>query len=243
MRLFNFPTTCSVIRQILRDKICVKSVLTRICSFRHAICFSYRHTRLYTDMFFGVAMHKTLTIAFLTTLISWLGPGGGMAVADPNGSYHTATTLANALGTSSAGTAIQDANQQDSDIETRPQSIGLVQTSSNLFGGADGDPNFPLKTGMADTRELFFKMLASVMLVVVLGAVAIYASKRVMGKITNMPGKKIKIIETAHLGPRKAVHLLRIGDRCLLIGSTNDNITRLADLTTEIVMQEYVEKD
>ena len=81
-------------------------------------------------------------------------------------------------------------------------------------------------------------MMVSVVLVVVLGAVAIYASKRLVGKIANLPGKKIKIVETAHLGPRKAVHLLRIGDRCLLIGSTNDNITKLADLTTEIVIQE-----
>lgn len=189
-------------------------------------------------------MHKTLTIAFLTTLISWLGPGGGMAVAaDPNGSYHTATTLVSALETNSAGTDIQDANQQDSDIKTSLQPKGLRQLSSDFLGGADGDPNFSFKTDIVSTRELFFKMMASVLLVVVLGVVAVYASKRVMGKISNLPGKKIKIIETAHLGPRKAVHLLRIGDRCLLIGSTNDNITRLADLTTEIVMQEYVEKD
>jgi len=80
--------------------------------------------------------------------------------------------------------------------------------------------------------------MVSVVLVVVLGGVAIYGSKRLAGKLGNLPGKKIKIIETAHLGPRKAVHLLRIGDRCLLIGSTNDNISKLADLTTEILMQE-----
>jgi flagellar biosynthetic protein FliO len=81
-------------------------------------------------------------------------------------------------------------------------------------------------------------MMASVVLIVVLGAGAIYGSKRLAGKFANLPGKRIKIVETAHLGPRKAVHLLRIGDRCLLIGSTNDNISKLADLTTEILMQE-----
>ncbi len=81
-------------------------------------------------------------------------------------------------------------------------------------------------------------MMGSVVLVVVLGAVAIYASKRLAGKIANLPGKKIKIVETAHLGPKKAIHLIRIGDLHLLIGSTNDNITKLADVTTEILLQQ-----
>jgi len=118
------------------------------------------------------------------------------------------------------------------------QSNGFTKIPSILFGGETGDPNLSTPTNSAGTRELFFKMMVSVVLVVVLGAVAIYASKRLVGKIANLPGKKIKIVETAHLGPRKAVHLLRIGDRCLLIGSTNDNITKLADVTTEIVIQE-----
>ncbi|NQT03593.1 MAG: flagellar biosynthetic protein FliO, partial [Planctomycetes bacterium] len=58
---------------------------------------------------------------------------------------------------------------------------------------------------------------------------------------TNLSGKEIRIAETVHLGPRKAVHLLEVGGRRFLIGSTNENITRLADLTgtlTELSVQE-----
>jgi len=91
-------------------------------------------------------------------------------------------------------------------------------------------------------------------------------------RITNSPGKQIRILETAHLGPRKAVHLIEIGpldarcssifrplgtakdeildtrrdlsddsqesriknqgSRMLLIGSTNEGITMLAELDT-----------
>ena len=211
-------------------------------------------------MFFSVAMHKRLIIAFLTALICEFG--GGTAVAEaPNAPSSRGTailavfspassphhTLANVQGASPAEMDTQDANQQSPHtgtyLKTSPQSNGLRQASSVLFGGAADDPNHSSKTDIAGTRELFYKMMVSVVLVVVLGAIAIYASKRVMGKITNLPGKKIKIVETAHLGPRKAVHLLRIGDRCLLIGSTNDNITRLADLTTEIVTQKYIGND
>lgn len=81
--------------------------------------------------------------------------------------------------------------------------------------------------------ELFFKMMFSVVLVLVLGVAAVYVSKKVLPRITNFPGKEIRILETAHLGPRKAVHLIRIGNQRLLIGSTNESITMLADVTEQ----------
>jgi flagellar biosynthetic protein FliO len=84
-------------------------------------------------------------------------------------------------------------------------------------------------------------MVLSVLFVVALGVAAIYVSKKLLPKITNLPGKEIRIVETAHLGPRKAVHLLEIGDRRFLVGSTNESITKLADMTstlTDLTAQE-----
>ncbi len=77
-------------------------------------------------------------------------------------------------------------------------------------------------------------MMFSVLLVVVLGAAAIYISKKYLPKITNLAGKDIRIVETIHLGPRKMLHVIKAGNRKLLIGSTNENITLLADLTNEL---------
>jgi len=130
----------------------------------------------------------------------------------------------------------------NSSVTASPQSKGCLAAvrpksqSASLF---ENDPNFP--RGASDglsTRELFFKMMASVLFLVALGAAAIYVSKRFLPKITNLPGREIRIAETVHLGPRKAVHLLEIGNRRLLIGSTNENITRLADLTNAITDNE-----
>lgn len=102
--------------------------------------------------------------------------------------------------------------------------------SRSLF--AD-DPNFTGKTSYnSGSGELFFRAMLAVLFVVVLGATAIYVSKKLLPKITNLPGKEIRVVETVYLGPRKAVHLLEIGDRRFLIGSTNENITKLADLTS-----------
>jgi flagellar biosynthetic protein FliO len=102
--------------------------------------------------------------------------------------------------------------------------------SNSLFGN---DPNFLKNTkNESGTRELFFKFMVSVLFLVALGAGGIYISKRFLPKISNLSGKEIRIVETVHLGPRKAVHLLEIGERRFLIGSTNENITKLADLTS-----------
>ena len=104
--------------------------------------------------------------------------------------------------------------------------------SNSLF---EDDPNFLTNTNNGTgTRELFFKFMVSVLFLVALGAGGIYVSKRFLPKITNLSGKEIRIAETVHLGPRKAVHLLEIGERRFLRGSTNENITRLADLTSTL---------
>ena len=112
---------------------------------------------------------------------------------------------------------------------TRPESEDSKFKTGTLFAN---DPNFSASmTDSPGTREFFFKITLSILLVVALGAAAIYVSRKVLPKITNLPGKQIHILETAHLGPRKAVHLVKIGDQRLLIGSTNESITRLADVT------------
>jgi flagellar biosynthetic protein FliO len=72
-----------------------------------------------------------------------------------------------------------------------------------------------------------------VLLVISLGAAVIYLSKKLLPRL-NLPGKRIQVSETVHLGPRKAIHLIKIGKQTLLIGSTNENITKLADVTDQL---------
>ena len=71
--------------------------------------------------------------------------------------------------------------------------------------------------------------------VVLLGVCAWYVSKKLGTKLGITRGKDISIIETVHLGPRKTLHLLEVGGRQkLLIGSTNENISILADVTEAV---------
>ncbi len=102
----------------------------------------------------------------------------------------------------------------------------LQPAPSYLAGLKDPDPaRPPLGNG-----ELFSKMMLSVALVGVLAVAAFYVSKKVLPKVTNSPGKEIRIVETAYLGPRKMLHLVQVGNQKLLVGSTNETIATLAHL-------------
>lgn len=83
--------------------------------------------------------------------------------------------------------------------------------------------------------ELFVKAIIAILFVLALFITVIYVSKKLLPKISNLSGKEIRIVETIHLGPRKAIHLLEIENRRFLIGSTNENITKLADLSGNIM--------
>lgn len=111
---------------------------------------------------------------------------------------------------------------------------GSDEGTRSLFDDSDSaygnEPNgiAGLDGGVGD---FFFRMMLMVLLVVILGAAAIYLSRKLLPRFTQLSGKRVRVVETVHLGPRKTLHLLRIGNQQLLIGSTNENITRLADVT------------
>ena len=104
-------------------------------------------------------------------------------------------------------------------------------TESNIKSLFENDTSLSDKSGYsAGGGELYTRTILAVLLVMVLGVAGIYISKKLLPKLTNLPGKKIHIVETVHIGPRRAVHLLEIDNRRFLIGSTNENISTLADL-------------
>jgi flagellar biogenesis protein FliO len=99
-----------------------------------------------------------------------------------------------------------------------------------------GDPSL-------SNSELFLRMMLSVGLVVGLGAVALYLSKRTLPRVVHPGGKEIHILETAYLGPRKALHLVEVGGQRLLIASTSDRIAMLAGVPpTEFGVEEPLDR-
>lgn len=119
--------------------------------------------------------------------------------------------------------AAPDSEQKnDSSIPPAPEPI---QTSNS-----DLQPQIP-QYGIPGGREFFYKMLLSISLVVALSFAAIYVSKKLLPKLANHQGKQIRVIETTYIAPRKGIHLVQIGSRQLLIASTSESVTMLADVT------------
>ncbi len=115
--------------------------------------------------------------------------------------------------------------------ETSDSNRHKDQTSGrddSLFGE---DSDFSREFGYDTDSGIYSTVIRAVLFVVVLGVAAFYVSKKLLPKITNPPGKEVRVVETVYLGPRKAVHVLEVGSRRLLVGSTNENITKLADIT------------
>ena len=138
-----------------------------------------------------------------------------------NGAFivHSVQSAANGA---ASGKAILESNQ--SQLADGAERGGLFENDSRLSGGSGFLP------GQGD---FFFRAMLAILFVIVLGVAAIYVSKKLLPQIAKVPGKEIRIVETVHLGPRKAVHLIDIGHRRFLIGSTNEHVTRLADLNED----------
>jgi flagellar biosynthetic protein FliO len=117
-----------------------------------------------------------------------------------------------------------------STLVQEPNTAASQQIQKNISGTQSSYEQFSVTGG----REFFYKMLVSILVVTVLGAAVVYLSKKLLPKISNLPGKQIKVVETSHLGPRKTIHLIQVGSRRLLIGSTSETITMLADVTNSV---------
>ncbi len=79
------------------------------------------------------------------------------------------------------------------------------------------------------------KMLAA--LVVVIGCIylAIYLLKKLMGRryTGNRKDHLLEILETAYIDPKKSLSLVRVADRSVLIGVTDNQISMLTELDSE----------
>jgi flagellar biosynthetic protein FliO len=158
------------------------------------------------DVFLSVAGFKKKTLVFSITVLF----GAGVLVV------FSAQTTTNSM---EAEKTRPDSNQPQEGSESK--NTPLFTNDPNFFGGPDYKPVI---------GEFSIRAILAVFFVLALFITAIYVSRKLLPKITNLPGREIRIIETVHIGPRKAVHVLEVDNRRFLIGSTNENVTKLADL-------------
>jgi len=85
-----------------------------------------------------------------------------------------------------------------------------------------------------DTREAFWRMLASLAVVLVLVVVAVIVGKKFLPRLAAQGRRQLRVMETLHVTPRNAVHLMRVGDRVFMLGSTKEGLTTLGDVSDAV---------
>ena len=87
---------------------------------------------------------------------------------------------------------------------------------------------------------LAWQVAASMGVVLVLGVACILAIKKLFPRITRLRGRNISLLETISLGPHKTVHLLKVGERKILVAGAKDRVTMLADVTEALTQDPTV---
>lgn len=78
---------------------------------------------------------------------------------------------------------------------------------------------------------MLWQMLAYVLVILVLGGLTLFVIRRVMPRLGISTGKSITVLETAYLGPRKTLHLVKVGRRQYLIAASHDRLGEPLDVT------------
>lgn len=73
---------------------------------------------------------------------------------------------------------------------------------------------------------VFLKLVAIIILIYA----AAYAYRHWRGVLPARTARQLSVIETTHLSPRQALHLVRVGERLILIGATDQNLNFITDV-------------
>ncbi|RKX20833.1 MAG: flagellar biosynthetic protein FliO [Candidatus Zixiibacteriota bacterium] len=115
---------------------------------------------------------------------------------------------------------------------------------NNADGTVSESDNNQLATSVVPS---LLKIISALVIVLVAIYLSVYLLKKTMGK--KFSGNKsldsLEVIETTYVAPKKTISLVRVGNKSVLVGVTEQNISMLTELTTdetdEILSVEQVE--
>jgi flagellar biogenesis protein FliO len=105
------------------------------------------------------------------------------------------------------------------------------QATTAYWGYGDANQPASIQPANSSTSEAVRTLMTSIVVLIVLGTAAIYAAKKWLPKIGMAKGKHIAVMESVQLAPNRAVHLIQVGSQRFLVGSSNESVRMLADVT------------
>jgi flagellar biosynthetic protein FliO len=100
-------------------------------------------------------------------------------------------------------------------------------TPSALPGLSEQAPAPDLFGGMSLAVSITLKL--ALVLALIYGC--LYLFRRLPSGWLAASKKRVALLETTRLSPRQALHLVRVGDRTLLVGATDQSVTLLTEIT------------
>ena len=104
----------------------------------------------------------------------------------------------------------------------------------------DPAQTLPTDTGLADTAELVARTGLALLAVIFLiwGAVQILKRFTPGGSVASSDAH-IRVLDRAHIAPKKSIFVVQIGDRVIALGVTDQQMTHLTDLDLEDTLDRY----
>lgn len=115
------------------------------------------------------------------------------------------------------------------------QNSGVAaQTAAQALDDQSAQPGeaTPAKTDIGSAYGSLVKMIIALVVVIACIYGGMFVLGRMMGKRGKgaISGKNLELIESTYVGPKKTVSLLRVGEKAVLVGVTDNGITMLTEL-------------
>ncbi|PWB68686.1 flagellar biosynthetic protein FliO [candidate division GN15 bacterium] len=110
-----------------------------------------------------------------------------------------------------------------------------AQTAPADSIAASATPVYEPMTGKSEAAASLIKMLVALAVVIVCIYVGIFLLKKLMAKRHTGHGGNslLEVIETAYIDPKKSLSLVRVADKSVLIGVTDNQISMLTELDSQ----------
>ncbi len=92
----------------------------------------------------------------------------------------------------------------------------------------------PAASGEIGAADLAVRLLINLGIVLGLAYLSLWAYRRVTGGAGAVRQRTLQVLESQRLSPRQAVHLIRVGERVLLVGATDGGLSTLADVSADL---------
>jgi flagellar biogenesis protein FliO len=162
--------------------------------------------------------------AVLERPATYVAGSNGNAIAGSNGN-----AIAGSNGNAIAGSndnAVAGSNG-NAIAGSNAEAVAGEDAANTLLGRPD-DPAGPLGRDDGDLTALFWQSVAAVVVILVVAGVALVLIKRVMPRLGQARGKRLRLVETLYLGPQRSIHIVEADGRCLVVGASRDGV-RLLD--------------